>query len=357
MSFLARRIAPGTPAARLAACLFACALSSSGQHARPGVPLNWCAPGADAHLAAYSPDGQHPVLREDDGTLAMFWPGPDSYLARGRTLFELGEAKPVLRRGADDDFDNGGAWLYSVLRRQNGGLLGFYHAEDHRFPDTPDSGWIAYKSIARCVSGDGGETWGERAQIVTAHEPKPRRARWSGLGDHSVVRDEERKRFVCFFQENGLLCVAESTDEEGRPGTWRKWFKGRFQEPGLGGRATPIPGLSRRPGGNPSLLWSASLKRWTMAWHGWDGNLWFSTSEDLTTWAAPRLLLARPPGGKVWYPTLIEDATSGDGAGLWLLHAEFADEETNTRRAVLRRLEFTASAEGPSVPRRPTFLR
>lgn len=335
-----------------AACVFWGVQSAAGQEVRPGPARVWSASGGDAHLAAYSPDGHHPVLRENDGTIVMFWPGPDSHLARGRNLFELGEARPVLRRGADDDFDNGGAWLYSVLRRQEEGLLGFYHAEDHRFPDTPESGWIAYKSIARCVSYDGGQTWGERAQILTAHAPKPGRARWSGLGDHCVVRDEARRRLVCFFQEEGRLCAAESTDEEGRPGTWRKWFEGKFQEPGLGGRATPISGLARRPGGNPSLLWSAPLRCWIMAWHDWEGDLWFSTSGDLATWAGPRLLLAKPPGGKVWYPTLVEDAADERGAEVWLIYAEFSDYEANHRRAVIRKIEFVPSCRGRDPYRR-----
>ncbi len=104
--------------------------------------------------------------------------------------------------------------------------------------------------------------WGERVQILTAHAPKPETAKWSGLVDQCIVWDEKNHRFVCFFQENAILCMAMSADPEGKPGSWRKWFKGGFTEPGLGGRATPIAALATHPGANPSVLWDTFLQRW-----------------------------------------------------------------------------------------------
>ena len=291
-------------------------------------------------LYAYAPDGHYTVFRMGD-SLMMFWPGDESYRTTGTSIFEMRDCTKVLPRGVAQGFDNGGAWLYSVFRRGERGMLGFYHAEDHQFPLDPASKWIAYKSIARCTSEDRGLTWSERAQILTAHRPKPQKAAWSGLGDHCTVWDEKQHRWVCFFQEEAILCLAMSEDPEGRPGSWKKWFEGGFTEPGLGGRATPIPALAKHRGGNPSVLWNTFLQQWIMVWHSWAGDLWISTSEDLMAWSPPKLLLSKPSAaGKVWYPTLIGASDKIGGESVLLLYAEFPDMKSVNRRFLVRDLVF-----------------
>jgi hypothetical protein len=212
----------------------------------------------------FLPDG-HLTVFQDDSEVWMFWPFEDSYRTSGPSVFEMRDPVKSLPRGKAGSFDSGGAWLYTVLRGKEGRLLGFYHAEDRTFPLSPESNFIAYKSIARCTSDDFGESWKNREQILTSLQPKPQRAKWSGLGDHCIVWDHDKHRLVCFYQEGGLLHMAESRDSQGQAGTWRKWYRGDFTEPGLGGRSTPIPSLARHPGGNPSLLWNTFLERWLMA--------------------------------------------------------------------------------------------
>jgi len=87
-----------------------------------------------------------------------FWPGEDSYRTTGTSVIEMKNCVKFLLKGNAGDYDNGGAWLYSVFRRGNRRMLGFYHAEDHRFPLSPESDFTAYKSIARCTSNDLGLT-------------------------------------------------------------------------------------------------------------------------------------------------------------------------------------------------------
>ena len=111
----------------------------------------------------YSPDGHYTVFRTGD-SLMMFWPGHDSYRTTGASIFEMRGCAKVLPMGAPNGFNNGGAWLYSVFQRADRRMLGFYHAEDHKFPLDPDSKWIAYKSIARCTSEDLGLMWSHRAR-------------------------------------------------------------------------------------------------------------------------------------------------------------------------------------------------
>ena len=321
------------------------ALSSNAQEFVLGPARPLPVPQPNLPIYDYTPDGHHTVFR-DESSLMMFWPGHDSYRTTGSSIFAMRDCVKVLPMGGPGDFDNGGAWLYSVMRRGGQRLLAFYHAEDHKFPRSPDSKWTAYKSIARCTSEDMGLSWGERAQILTAHQPKPQTAAWSGLGDHCTVWDEKDRRYMCFFQENAILCMAMSPDLEGRPGSWCKWYQGGFTEPGLGGRATPIPALAHHRGGNPSVHWNTFLEQWVMVWHRWEGDLWISTSQDLLEWTPPKLLLGRPAGaGKVWYPTLIGDSDQVGGETVTLLFAEFQDRKLPVRRFLTRELVFRKKPE------------
>ena len=288
----------------------------------------------------YAPDGHYTVFRMGN-SLMMFWPGHESYRTIGASIFEMRDCTKVLPMGGPIDFDNGGAWLYSVFRRGERGMLGFYHGEDQKFPRDPECRWKAFKSIARCTSGDLGLTWSHRERILTSHEPKPEKGAWSGLGDHCTVWDEKHHRFVCFFQEGAILCMAMSDDPEGRPGSWKKWFEGGFTEPGLGGRATPIPAFAKHRGGNPSVQWNTFLNKWIIVWHRWEGDMWISNSDDLVTWSTPKLLLGKPSdSGKVWYPTLIGESDQVGGKSVTLLYAEFPDVKSARRRFLARELTF-----------------
>jgi hypothetical protein len=145
----------------------------------------------------FLPDG-HQTVFQADSQVWMFWPFEDSYSTSGPSIFEMRDLVKSLPRGKAGSFDSGGAWLYTVLRGKEGPLLGFCHAEDRSFPLSPESNFIAYKSIARCTSDDFGESWKNREQILTSRKPKPQKAEWSGLGDHCIVWDHVKQGLVCF---------------------------------------------------------------------------------------------------------------------------------------------------------------
>lgn len=339
-----------TPSSRIKAavvflCLVAVLISSGhavaeGVHFKLGGARKVPRPHAGLPIYKYSPDG-HCTVFQTDSDVWMFWPGVDSYRSSGPSLFEMYDCEKVLSAGPQGGFDSGGAWLYTVLRGKEGRMLGFYHAEDRTFPLSPESNFIAYKSIARCVSEDSGLTWKNREQILTAHAPKPKRAKWSGLGDHCIVWDPASRQLVCFFQEEGYLSMAVSSDPQGRAGTWRKWYQGGFTEPGLGGRATALPAFAKHPGGNPSLLWNTYLERWLITWHTWRGDLWISSSTNLMDWSPPKILLKKLPGkGKAWYPTLVGTTDKVGSETLRLLYAEFPDGEQYERRFLVRQMRL-----------------
>ncbi|MFZ4778143.1 MAG: hypothetical protein ACOYM3_22455, partial [Terrimicrobiaceae bacterium] len=118
-------------------------------------------------------------------------------------------------------------------------------------------------------------------------------------------------------------------------------FCGTAPPAGLGGRVTPIPSLARHSGGNPSVLWNTFLKRCVMVWHRWEGDLWISTSENLTDWSPPKRLLAKPSRrGRVLYPTLIGESDLVAGQTVMLLYADFPDGRLPDRRFLAREIVF-----------------
>ncbi len=272
--------------------------------------------------------------------MLMFWPGRDSYCSTGKTIFKMGGVRKVLPMGDSKDFDNGGSWLYSVFPKVGERMVGFYHAEDHRFVGDPSSTFIAYKSIARCESANGGRDWKKDVQILTAEKPKPEKPEWSGLGDHCTIWDAKEKRYICYFQEEGILRMASSSDPEGKAGTWKKWFEGQFSEPGLGGRATPIPNLDQAHGGNPSVHWNTFLQRWVIVYHTWPGSLVMSQSDDLISWSVPVVLLNPAATAKVWYATILGESDTLAGEHAVLLYAYFPDINKHEREFLSRKITF-----------------
>ena len=248
---------------------------------RPGLPIYKFCP--DGHIAAF----------KDDSGWQMYWAGSTSYRTHGPSILASEDPQVVLRPGPKNSHDNGGAWLCSVFRDGDQRLIGFYHAEDQEFSAKPSSRFIAWKSICHCTSSDHGKTWEKGGQIITSSSTKPAKPTWGGCGDFCIVWDPNEKCWVCFYQEH-FLHVAMSREHDGKPGTWKKYFDGKFEEPGLGGRQTPIPGLEDHAGGNPSVHFNTFLDRWVMVWATWDqssphpNSIWMSTSSDLQKWASPK---------------------------------------------------------------------
>jgi len=301
------------------------------------------------------PDGHIPAF-QSGRKWQMYWAGSSSYRSVGFPQMSLSPMRSVLARGAQpDDFDNGGAWLYSVLPITGSRYLGIYHAEDHEWKSGRSREGVAWKSIALCTSGDGGMTWQKRGQILTSAHRKPSEPAWGGCGDHCVVFDRLHSRWVCFFQEY-YLCMAVSEDPDASPGTWRKLYRGKFSEPGLGGRATPIKPLSRFAGGNPSVHFNTSLNLWFMVWHTWSGSLVYSTSTDLIRWEAPATLLKCRPGEKVWYPTIVGSSDREAGREAVLYYAFWPDRLVNQRHFLGRVIRFVRTKEAPHTrPEKSVF--
>jgi len=293
---------------------------------------------------AYYPDGHISVLPDEKSGYIMFWSEFESHRSVGNSQFVedqtmLEPSNAVFgKRGNFNNWDNGGSWLMSVFRKEGNQFIGFYHAEDHWYPHTDND--IAWKSLAVTYSTDAGKTWAIGKQIITSPSAKPSAPTWGGSGDCCVVWDHINKRWMCYYQENWIL-MAVSTDPNGAPGTWKKYYNGAFTSDGLGGQHSKLPGLENAAGGNPSVHWNTYLQKWVMVWHGWaPAVIYIASSADGITWDTPQSIISSEivSGGKTWYPTIIgnTDVEAGQIAKIY-----YADITNNFSSRVFRSRTIT----------------
>lgn len=312
-----------------------------------------------AYGLKFVPDGHLSVLRRADGGWNVWWGGgvragaghtigatsPDLRrftpftLADGVALGELGPA------GGDTAFDADYAGPGSVLpeprsRPDGARLVMIYHGENHVFDGVRrDDAYHADIGIARSV--DGGRSWRRGGRIVSGmvpHRagPPPRSA--LGAGMPSVV--VSGGWYWLFYVDwnttlpDAVHLARAPVSGGGAPGTWRKWYRGGFGEPGIGGRSTPVvlpPAATSIYAGIPDVSWNTALGRWLMVFESNDA-FWVAVSSDLVTWSGFTRIVANPAGaasrrpGEVWmsYATLISPSAASDrvtGATAWLYFA------------------------------------
>jgi len=285
-------------------------------------------------IYAWFPDGHISIIlneRADSSSqYIMFWAEFENYRSVGPTPFpedqlRLEPETPVFgKRGDWNGYNNGGSWLKSVFRQSETQLIGFYHAEDHWYPRNKD--YIAWKSIGLATSNDNGKSWTDFEQIITSSTPKPSSPQWGGAGDCCVIWHEKDKRWICYYQNHNIR-MAISDDPDGRPGTWYKYYQGTFSEKGLGGKSTPLAGLSDVPGSNPSVHYNTYLKLWIMVYHGWNPTcIYISSSEDGYVWKKPQVLVTGEQGGRAWYPTIIGESDVSADERAKLYYADFTPD-------------------------------
>ena len=207
----------------------------------------------------------------------------------------------------------------SVHRHNGDTLIGFYHGESHWYPRNGD--YTAWKSICLAYSYDNGYTWEDQGPIVTSNQPKPETRTWGGAGDCCVVWDTVNARWNCYHQEHNIR-LAVSYDPLGAPGTWKKFYTGEFNEDGLGGMSAPLSNLSNVGGANPSVHWNTFFGKWVMTYHGWDGGIYVTLSNDGLIWEYPRKIISKQ-GHNRWYPTIIGETDTKAGKLARIYYAEF----------------------------------
>lgn len=304
----------------------------------------------------FVPDGRLSVSKRPDGGWNVWWSGgvragpgrtvgstsPDLRTFTPLTLADgvaLGEFGPAGGTAAfDADYAGPGSVLPDPSARSDGSrLVMVYHGENHVFAgQRRDDAYHADIGIAR--SFDGGRNWRRGGRIVSGMEPHgagppPRSA--LGAGMPSVV--VSGGWYWLFYVDwntalpDAVHLARAPVSGGGAPGTWRKWYRGGFGEPGIGGRSTPVvlpPTAKSVYAGLPDVSWNTALGRWIMVFES-DDAFWMAVSSDLVNWSGLTPVLANPAGaasrrpGAVWmsYATLISPTAASDrvtGATAWL---------------------------------------
>jgi len=269
----------------------------------------------------YMPDIGVGVIDNEPGKLRLvFAAGWDSYRVEGTDIKHLSKANKILwPTGKETDFDNGDTGISQVLRA-GGRLFAIYHAEDHHgMPKMQNGDPGFYAGVGLVESEDNGQKWVRRGQIIKSAKPKE----YKFFPDHIVrgaglpgaVNDPTgRYAFVYYtdlsLQENrgAQVCMARADLNDGPPlpGRWKKYYKGEFSEPGIGGNETPVLSVLAMDEASalyPHATYSDYLKKYVMVFNvnNWKeaqggkppviSGIYWATSADGIHWSEPVKLL------------------------------------------------------------------
>ena len=333
-------------------------------------------------LRSIAGDGVSVLENRPDRIRLLISAGFSTYLIEGTDLKHL---KPTPRRvlspGEPEDFDNGAAEAFAAFR-SGPALFAFYQGVDrNNLPADSLSGTSGfYLSIGVAESDDDGKTWVKKGQIIRSEKPKEWALdshQWGrGIGLAGGVVDKSGKQYYIYYTNlsttqggaAGQIEAARCNLDDGPPlpGNWKKYYKGAFSEPGLGGKESPVidvyaSGHAGARYGRP--VYSGSMQKYFMVFNVTQASEWgedlppktsgiyLANSNDLTAWPTPSQVLAeyaqRVPGKSLAVaPTIVFDP--GDKPAGWLLYA-YTSKLTTSRSdlpgtptyLVGRRIRFT----------------
>jgi len=292
-------------------------------------------------------DSNTQVTREN-GNLLLYSSAGDPFLNTFDSQFRLVKSEPVTILGRVAPYP---LWIESTLRHGDA-VYAWYHQERHGV--CPNS-TLAVPEIGALVSYDNGRIFHDLGVVLTSGAPVNCAARngyfASGHGDFSVIADRNREYVYFLFGsyggelgEQGVSIARMPFASLANPvGEVRKYFQGEWNEPGEGGRVTPVfpAAASWADAGTdsfwgPSIHWNTHLNAYVILMNRsccepqWpQEGTYLSSTADLSnpqSWTAPQRIL---PYGD-WYPWLVnmaEDAGDEFGKRLRFFARDYSDLE------------------------------
>lgn len=215
-------------------------------------------------------DCNSPVHWDANGIMHVFTSVRHPFRSTGNNLFNL--SSPTIKTTIVDAIGvTGGKWLEATYRDPDGTLYGWYHNEP---PDVcSNDPHLSAPRIGAMVSRDEGLTWADMGIIIEAPADSlnclTRNYYFAGgNGDFSVIVDQDKRYFYFFLgtyhsqlEEQGISIARMSFADRNAPvGTVWKWRNGRWEEPGLGGRVTPVFAVEKNwHGMDPDAFWGPSI--------------------------------------------------------------------------------------------------
>jgi hypothetical protein len=299
-------------------------------------------PGAGGSGSSHAGDSDSNSPAHWDGdTFYLLSSAVRSWRISGPDLFHINAApNPV----TFDREINGGRWIESTWKSEDGILYGWYHNEPSRGasePSGPEAKLpLTAPRIGAARSRDNGATWEDLGIILAAPAGSLRRDSHNsyfagGNGDFSVIPDQERGYLYFLFStytgdlaEQGVsIARLRYADRDHPAGRVRKWRAGRWSEPGLGGRVTPVFAAAGDWHGDhpdafwgPSIHWNSYLRQYVVLLNRAIDPDWTqegiyialcSELADPARWTLPQKLLDRqqivsdPVTPNGWYPQVI----------------------------------------------------
>jgi len=263
----------------------------------------------------------------DGDTLYVFNSAGHPWRSSGPDLFHLDRG--YLRCEYDNQV-NGGRWVECTWKSREGVLYGWYHNEPQGLcAGTP----LTSPKIGAVRSTDTGATWTDLGVVLEAPPGTLNCATKNfyfagGHGDFCVAVDPREEYLYLLFStyagsvvEQGVavgrMLRADLDQPVGR--VW-KWYAGSWNQPGLGGRSTPVFTATtdwHRADADafwgPSVHWNSHLGRYVMLLNraidkDWtQEGVYVSFNDDLANpkrWSQPVKILGGL-GRDQWYPQVL----------------------------------------------------
>ena len=224
------------------------------------------------------------------------WHGNTMYLfnsaghperSNGPDQFHLGNTV----KGVFDDVMHGGRWIECTWKNDDGVLYGWYHHEPGGM--YPGNNLTAPK-IGAVRSTDNGLNWKDLGIVLEARpdsfHPEAKNGYFTGgNGDFYAMLDKDKKHLYIFFSayagditEQGVAIARMDWKDRDIPvGKVWKYFNGKWNEPGVGGRLTPIFQVkvnwveeNTDAFWGPSIHWNTYLKQYVILMNHAFGPNW-----------------------------------------------------------------------------------
>jgi len=298
----------------------------------------------------YFPDGRLAVVRTTPDCRVILTSGVSSYLLEGPAMGRFTSATKVLDKGNPGAFDNGYAGINSVVHAKSGELLAFYHSEDHEKMEAIGNGIPGfYCNVALAVSHDEGKTFEKRGPVLSSQRPKDLQGPCDqGDGEPWVLAEPAGEYLFSYYTSHDRadgrgvqICLARCRMAEAlNPGAWKKFHAGGFDEPGLGGKDTPVmtSGAPQADAVFPQVVFAPELRQfmmtfcvnaWREAGHAERSGIYVAFSDDGIHWPRERVqkiwtvpVVARIGGEVAWHPTFIPDDSTGTHGWLYYGYSE-----------------------------------
>ncbi len=218
-------------------------------------------------------------------------------------------------------------WIEATWTDSNGTIFAWYHHEPHRVCGNTS---LTAPEIGALVSYDGGNSFLDMGIILQSGDPIDCSAQngyfAGGNGDFSVLLSRDQKYFYFLYsnyagplEAQGVAVARMPAERRSTPvGAVRKYYDGKWNEPGLGGRTTAIfpanVGWSEADTDalwGPSVHWNSHLGMFVMLLNhsccspGWpQEGIYVSYNRTLGNplgWSKPAKIL----DGVGWYPQVL----------------------------------------------------